>query len=232
MPGRSSTARPALPPAQRLRRCSRGERSQASALHRSAARALILGTWPYYLLPIPMGPAVMGVFGSGFQRGAPVLVVLSLVMMISAAAGMLQSILIQGGRPSWQMWNKALALALSVGLNIVLVPRLGIMGAALTWAVVVLVDTLIAGVQVHRSLGVRLQLGALMPAMAPPLLVFGLGGLVVRLSLGATPLGLAVLLVVGGGVYLVALWVLRDRLGIQPVWALLSRRWSSRASIA
>ena len=203
---------------------ARDERPAATQLHTSAARTIVLLTWPYYLTLAIMGPAVMSIFGAGFERGAPVLALLATVMMVAAAAGMLQSILIQGGRPSWQMGNKGLALGLSIGLSLLLVPLWGTIGAAVAWVVVVLVDTLLASVQVHHSIGVRLSLRSLLPAMALPLVVFGVVGSLVRLTLGSTFAALLVMLIAAGSLYLVALWFLREPLGIGKLWQLLRNR--------
>ncbi|MCU1635618.1 MAG: hypothetical protein JWQ68_857 [Cryobacterium sp.] len=191
----------------------------ARSLHTSVTRAMILCNWPYYLILATMGPAVLSVFGPGFEDASPVLVILAAAMMVSSAAGMLQSILLQGGKSSWQMYNKALAVALSVGLNLLLVPVLGILGAAITWAGVILLDTALASWQVHHKMGVTLAPGALVLAMAVPSAVFGGGGAVLRLGFGSS---LPALLVGVAGlalVYALVLWLLRQRLGIDGLWA-------------
>lgn len=197
---------------------SRSALVEARELHTTVTRAIVLGNWPYYLLIATMGPAVLSMFGSEFITGDIVLVILAGAMMVLSGAGMLQSVLLQGGKSSWQMYNKAVALAVSVGLNLLLVPSWGIFGAALTWAVVILLDTLIAGWQVHRRMGVRLEPRKLVLAMTLPLSVFGVGGLALRLLIGPT---LPVLLIGGlalSVLYLGVLWWLRGRLGIESLW--------------
>jgi O-antigen/teichoic acid export membrane protein len=165
-----------------------------------------------------MGPAILGLFGPGFESGAVPLVILSGAMMVASSAGMLQSIILQGGHSSWQVANKSVALVASVSLNLLLVPVLGIVGAALTWAVVILLDTAIAAWQVHRRMGVGPHLMPLVPAMVVPVIVFGAGLGTVRLVFG-TSLGALIGGVVGIGlVYAAVLWVLRRRLGIEPLW--------------
>ncbi|HEY9423538.1 MAG TPA: polysaccharide biosynthesis C-terminal domain-containing protein, partial [Microterricola sp.] len=197
---------------------ARGDLLGARTLHTKVARAMILTSWPFYLTLATMGPAVLSIFGPEFVAGSIVLTILAGAMMIATSAGMLQSVLLQGGKSSWQMYNKAFALALSVGLNLLLVPVLGILGAALTWTACVIIDTAIASWQVHRRMGMLLEPRKLLLSMAIPLAVFGVGGVIVRLIFGATLPALIGGLLVFGAIYLVVLWFLRGRLGIVALW--------------
>lgn len=202
----------------------RGENQAASLLHTKVTRAMLLCSWPFYLTLVVMGPAIMGVFGPGFRSGWVVLATLGGVMMVAVACGMLQSILLMGGHSTWQVYNKGAALALSIVCNLLLVPRLGILGAALTWAIVVLVDNGIAVWLVHFRMRVHLAPLSLMQAAVPPLLVFGAGGVVLRLVFGESPLDLVAYLVLLAAVYLPVLWWFRERLGIEMLWRALALR--------
>ncbi|WP_022893729.1 lipopolysaccharide biosynthesis protein [Agromyces subbeticus] len=195
-----------------------GESAATRALHTSVARAMIIVSWPFYLTLAIMGPAILGLFGPGFESGAVPLVIVSGAMMVASSAGMLQSIILQGGHSSWQVGNKSVVLVTSVALNLLLVPLLGIVGAAATWAFVTLLDTAIAAWQVHRRMGVGVNLRRLIPAMIVPAIVFGAGLGFVRLVFG-TSAGALIGGVLGVGlVYLAVLWVLRHRLGIESLW--------------
>jgi O-antigen/teichoic acid export membrane protein len=197
---------------------ARGESAATRALHTSVTRAMILISWPFYLTLAIMGPAILGLFGPGFESGASSLVILSGAMMVASSAGMLQSIILQGGHSSWQVANKSAVLVSSVALNLLLVPLLGIIGAAVTWALVTLLDTGIAAWQVHRRMGVGPHLMPLVPAMAVPVIVFGAGLGSVRLVFGTSPAALIGGVIGVGLVYLAVLWVLRRRLGIESLW--------------
>lgn len=192
--------------------------TESTVLHTRVVRAMILMNWPFYMLLISMGPAVLVVFGDEFVAGWGPMIVLAAAMMFQTACGMLQSILLQGGRSTWQMYNKTLALSLSILGNLMLVPPLGIGGAAITWAIVVLADNLIAAVQVHHGMRVHLQPSKLLSAMLPPVAVFGIGGALFTWW-GATSL----LSLMGAGivlclVYGATLWLLRRRLEIVSLW--------------
>lgn len=191
---------------------------ESTRLHTSVVRAMILMNWPFYMLLTAMGPAVLAIFGAEFVAGWVPMMLLALAMMFQTACGMLQSILLQGGRSTWQMYNKSIALALSIGGNLLLVPALGVMGAAITWVLVVVVDNLIAAVQVHRGMHVSLQPLRLVPAMLPPIVIFGGGGALFTWW-GGTSLPILVLAgVVLCLVYAGVLWVLRRRLHVESLW--------------
>lgn len=197
---------------------ARGRHAETTRLHTKVVRAMILMNWPFYMLLIAMGPAVLLIFGEEFVVGWGPMIVLAAAMMFQTACGMLQSILLQGGRSTWQMYNKTIALALSIGLNLLLVPLWGIWGAAITWALVVGVDNLIAAVQVHRGMHVLLQPGKLLPAMLPPAVVFGLGGTAFTAWGGTDLLTLLLAGVVLCTVYAIVLWFLRQPLRIVNLW--------------
>lgn len=191
---------------------------ESTRLHTSVVRAMILMNWPFYMLLVSMGAAVLNIFGEEFRSGWGPMVLLALAMMFQTACGMLQSILLQGGKSTWQMYNKAIALALSVAGNLILVPILGIWGAAVTWVIVVVADNFIAAVQVHRGMHVNLQPSRLVAAMLPPIVIFGGGGALFSWWGGSS----FVILLIGGVtlclMYAVVLWLLRRRLHIESLW--------------
>ena len=198
-----------------------GDRAAATTLHTSVARGLILLSWPFYLTLAILGPAVLALFGPGFAAGQLALAILAVAMMVSSASGMLQSVLLQGGRSPWQMYNKAAVLALNIGLSLLLVPMVGITGAAVSWLACLLLDTGLAAWQVHRLMGVRLQPRALVPSAVLPLLVFGLGCLGIRMLAGDSLLGLFIGVPALALVYVTALRMFGRRLGFSRS---LSRR--------
>lgn len=192
--------------------------AESTRLHTTVVRAMILMNWPFYMLLISMGPAVLAVFGEEFVVGWGPMILLALALMFQTACGMLQSILLQGGRSTWQMYNKSIALAISIGCNIALVPLWGIWGAAITWVFVVAVDNVIAAVQVHRGMRVHLQPAALIPAMCIPVVVFGGGGALFAWWGGTDLIMLALATMTLCLIYAAVLWLLRQRLHIEPLW--------------
>lgn len=197
---------------------ARRETHLASSLHTDVVRVLILLSWPFYVLIIAMGGSVLAIFGPEFVVGWGPMVLLALSLMFQTACGMLQSVLIQGGKSAWQMYNKAIAVGLSIVGNIMLVPVMGIWGAAVTWLVVALADNLIAAYQVHRLMGVHLKPVSLFPAMVPPVLVFGVGGALISLLAGSSLISLLVGGLILAPIYAIVLWGARRQLQIVALW--------------
>lgn len=185
-----------------------GDVARARRIFSSATCLLILGAWPFYLLLMVFGPAIMGFFGPGFGPGAPVLLIIGAAMLVSVTAGGVQSVLLMGGHSWWQLLNKTAALAVALFLNVTLIPVWGLMGAATAWAAAVLVDSSLAAVQVGWIMGITAPLRSLLVPTALAFTVFGLGGLLVRLQWGPSYEGLLMVAGVGGALYGVALLLL------------------------
>ncbi|MEX3611255.1 polysaccharide biosynthesis C-terminal domain-containing protein [Rothia sp. LK2588] len=132
-----------------------GKLDRARSIFVGNTRALIAVGWPFYITLAFFGPTLMEVFGHGFAQAAGVLWVICPAMMLQMAAGGVQSVLLMSGKSRWQLYNKLSSLAVSVALNLWLVPLWGLLGAVTAWAAAVLVDTLLAAFQVMRLVGIR-----------------------------------------------------------------------------
>ncbi|MEW1949006.1 lipopolysaccharide biosynthesis protein [Pseudarthrobacter sp902506025] len=190
-----------------------GDLVRARQVFSGATRLLILGAWPFYLILILFGPAIMSIFGAGFAAGAPALLIIGPAMLLSVSAGGVQSILLMGGHSRWQLLNKTSALAVALLLNFTLIPVWGIAGAATAWAAAVLVDCGLATYQVATIMKIVAPLRVLCVPMALAFTVFGLGGFVAALLWGQS-LAALLLTVAGGGFVYAAGLVLLYRRGL------------------
>jgi O-antigen/teichoic acid export membrane protein len=161
----------------------------ASELYQAATQWIILLSWPLFLGIGLYAPAVLDLFGHGFRSGATALTLLCASMLVAMATGNSQTVLLMSGRSLWQLGNKAAVLALNLALNLLLVPRWGINGAAVAWSLTILVDSAAVVLQVRYFVGVRLHRGGLVRAMGVSLLSFGVIGGFLRLT---TDLGVVV----------------------------------------
>ena len=178
------------------------DKKRASDLYRVTTQLVILASWPLYLLLAVFAPGILLLFGPGYDEGAPALAVLSIAMLVPLAAGNVGSVLLLGGKSTWVLLDKVVVLIANVGLNLLLIPRFGILGAAMAWAVSIVVDNVLAVLQVHRGLRVSSRGPGMVHAMVLSAAVFGGVGVLVRLLLGPTLLGLVVAVVVAGALYL------------------------------
>jgi O-antigen/teichoic acid export membrane protein len=196
---------------------ARGDRAQAQTVYQTATWWLIVVSWPLFLSLAVFGPALLGVFGPGFDEGATALAILSMAMLVNLGTGNVTVVLLMGGKSSWNLLNTAVALALNVGLNLILIPRFGMEGAAIAWAVSIIVDNLMALTEVWLFLGMRPFGSGYLPAASAALGCFGLVGLAARGIFGPTDGAFVVFVVVSVPLYAIVLWRLRRRLRLDEL---------------
>lgn len=198
---------------------ARGALDEAREIYGLVTAAMIWLAWPFFIVLAVFGDAVLSLFGPGFDDGAASLATLSIAMGLATAAGTVQTILLMGGRSTWQLADKSLALVVNVLLDLALIPLWGIEGAAVAWAVTIVVDTAVVVYQVQRLMDVRPRLHHLGVAAALSLGLVGAGAGTSRLLLGSSVPVLLGTLAVLAVVYLAVSWPLRDRLGLTALVA-------------
>jgi O-antigen/teichoic acid export membrane protein len=128
-----------------------GDRQAANRVYQATTAWLILLTWPLYLLAVSFGPQVIGVFGHSYQAGAGVIVILGLTMLLATGCGQVDMVLVTTGRSSWSLVNGLLAVGVNVGLDVLLIPRYGITGAAIGWSAAIALTNLMPLAQVAAT---------------------------------------------------------------------------------
>lgn len=203
---------------------ARRENSRAAALYQSATRLLMLASWPLYLMFAIFPTVVLGIFGTHYAAGAVSLVILSLAMLVNTGTGNVTVVLLMGGKSSLNVLNTVIALGVNIGLNFLLLPRIGIAGAAIAWAASILLDNLLAAFEVWWVLDIA-PLGrgyGLVVAVAGG--CFGLIGLAVRALAGPTVPALGLALAVGLSAYGLVVYAGRGRLQLTGLYAALRPR--------
>jgi O-antigen/teichoic acid export membrane protein len=205
---------------------ARGETRAANSVFQAATLWSVIASWPFYLVLAGFSPALMGVFGDGYDVASDVVLILSLTMLLATACGPVDSVLLMAGRSWLSLRNSTVALAVNIALNIVLIPLDGIRGAAIAWSVAIVVRNLLPLAQV------RLQL-AMWPVtrstVQVSLLAFACFGAVdVIVYTVETPMALDVVMLGLGSVgYLFGIWSWRARLGLEAFRSALRRRPAS-----
>ncbi|WP_275403789.1 polysaccharide biosynthesis C-terminal domain-containing protein [Nocardioides jishulii] len=172
----------------------------------TAGWALVLGG-PVYLTLAIFSPVVLGWLGGDFGDARLSMALLCVGALVLVGAGNVQTLLVMTGRAGLVMVNKTVVVAVNVTANVALVPHWGIEGAAVAWVASMLLDTVLASVQVHRTTGVRLPWRPVLRVLLALAACVAAPQLAVVASLGATTTSLVVGIAVGGlafGSYLVA----------------------------
>ncbi|MDQ2876196.1 MAG: polysaccharide biosynthesis C-terminal domain-containing protein, partial [Actinomycetota bacterium] len=131
------------------------DRRAANTVYQVTTAWLIVLTWPLYLLAVIYGPAVLAVFGHSYQVGGPVMVILGLSMLAATGCGQVDMVLTTTGRTTWSLANGLLAVIVNVAVDLALIPRYGITGAAIGWAAAIGATNLVPLAQVAAVIRVH-----------------------------------------------------------------------------
>jgi O-antigen/teichoic acid export membrane protein len=203
---------------------AKGDRGGARLVYRTATVWLILLTWPIYLLFCVFSTDLLRVFGSSYTVGAPVIVVLSLTMLVATACGAVDVVLVMAGRSSWTMANAIVALAVNLVLNLLLIPPFGIMGAAVAWAVAILINNLAPLTELALWMRLHPFGRATLVATLVCAVSFGLIPLLVRLVFGHSLVWEIAAAAFGSLIYLAGVWRWRELLELRALLAIRKTR--------
>lgn len=181
--------------------------------------------WPLYLVVGSMAPLYLRLFGPGFAAdGFAVVLVMVVGMLIGVASGPVDTILLMAGRSWLSLSNALVALVVSVVGCLVLIPILGIVGAAVAWCASVVAKSVLGYVQVRRHVGLSALSRASAIAALASLVAFGVPGAVLSIAGAANVLSLVLLLALGGAVYVWMMWRWRSELRLESLRSLLPRK--------
>jgi len=203
---------------------AREDRDEAQDLLRVGTSWLVTAVWPGYLLLIAFGPSLLSLFGTGYAGGGTALAILAGAMLVASAVGPIEAVLLMSGGAKLSLADNTAAVALNIGLNIALVPPMGIEGAAIAWAVALLVTNLAPLVQVHRRLGINPFGSGHRPAIAASLAAVGVPALLLRFAVNPGLLGVIVAGAAIVGVYLFVLNKYRSELHLSELTSALRPR--------
>jgi O-antigen/teichoic acid export membrane protein len=194
-----------------------GDRAAAAELYRTSTAWLMVLTWPLYLLFAVFSPFVLALFGKGYAVAEPVMVLLALTMLVATGCGMVDNVLNMAGRTTWTLTNALLALALDVALNFLLVPRIGILGAAVAWAAAIAANNLLPLAQLGWSMGLHPFGRGTAVAAGLAVACFGALPLAAAVLAGRTLPVLIGTTVVGVALYGAGLWAARGPLRLSAL---------------
>jgi O-antigen/teichoic acid export membrane protein len=163
-----------------------GDRDRVSGLHRHSTVWMILLTWPFFVLVAVFPGPVLTIFGGEFSHGAAALTIVATANMLNAAVGNVQTMILMGGRSSWNLFDTGLAVLTQIGLGFLLIPHLGVLGAGIAYGAGIASNNITATLQVRFRLRLAVWSSASTAACALTATTFGLLALVCRLTVGNT----------------------------------------------
>lgn len=162
-------------------------------------------------------PWILPLLGAGFERAVPAVWVLSAFFVVHGTLGMNQQILVGSGRGAWVLADAAISLTVGAAAFALLLPPLGLLGAALANGLTYFTLSLLLVVQVRVVVGrwpydrgaARLLGLTLLAALAMAGLWWGLAGPLGQLARVAGFLGFVAVFAPGA-------WRLRRRAAVAP----------------
>lgn len=206
------------------------QHDRAQSLYQGSTGWLVGLTWPLFLGMWIFAPAVLGIFGSDYVAATAVVAILAASALIGSGFGPVDVLLVMSGKSLWSFWNSAASLTINVSLNFLLIPSLGLRGAALAWAVSRVVANTLPLIQIRSLYGFHpFGKGWVLAALAS-LVAFGAGGIVMRLVIGDTFPAFLAYVGVALAVYAALVWRWRSQLQLSAFGELLSSRFRKTAS--
>jgi O-antigen/teichoic acid export membrane protein len=162
---------------------ARGERGRLEGALKTVTRWAVLMSAPVLALLAIDGGKILSLLRQGSDAGGRAMTILAAAFLVDALTGPVGHVLTMSGRSGLNAANAAVALAANIGLNLVLIPRWGLTGAAVSWAVVIIGVNVVRMAQVRTLIGI----GPLSRSLWRPLAALGTAAGVTLAARAAIP---------------------------------------------
>ncbi len=198
--------------------------SDAVSLYRASTCWIMILGFPIMLSLAAYSPLFLSLFGRHYQMGATALTILALAMLVALGTGANAIMLLMAGGSAANLIISAASLSLNVIGNVLLIPRFGLTGAAISWAVAIMIT--------NGSTGIVLWARFRMHPFGRPLAYvalasgscYGALGIIGRIGFGGRVLPTAIFLFVGTLLYALLIFVARSTLDLHSFSALVRTR--------
>ena len=127
----------------------RGDDKQLERLYQATSKWSLTVNLPFFLLMVLFPVPVLSIFGKSFEGGAIALIIMAWASLVDVGTGMCGAILNMTGYTGLKLANNILSLVLSILINVILIPRWGIVGAAVSALSATLILNLVRIVEVY-----------------------------------------------------------------------------------
>jgi O-antigen/teichoic acid export membrane protein len=184
----------------------------ARAVYKTATMWTMTFAWPLYIITGAAVGLVIPIFGADYTAGAKVTIILSAAMLVATACGGVDAVLLMSGRSWLSLGNAAITLGVNVGLDLLLIPKYGILGAAIGHATSLALRNLLALYQINRLMHMWAFTNQSFKIAIVSLGCFGVLPAILHL-LAAPELTIVAAILLGGAAY--ASWGWRSRSSLQ-----------------
>ena len=110
---------------------ARQDTVEMGRLYKDVSRWIFTGAFLLFLVIVVFSPQVMAVFGEGFRQGVVALIIVAVAQLYSSSVGPAPRMLAMTGNQNYAMIATTIAAATGVVVSLILVPRYGLIGAAI-----------------------------------------------------------------------------------------------------
>lgn len=137
-----------------------GDRSKLEGFIADTTRWMFWPSVALGLMLVVLGKPILMLFGTGFESGYPLICIITVGLLARASVGPAERLLNMTGQQSACAAVYATALAVNVTLCFLLIPRFGLIGAAIATSTAVVVESGLLFLAVNRRLGIAMSIFA------------------------------------------------------------------------
>jgi len=152
-----------------------GKRTQLEQIYQTTTRWVVTINLPIILIVLLFPEQIMSIFGKSYIAGATTLSILALVNLVHVATGMCGAILEMTGHTGLKLMNTVIRVALAIFFNFLLIPRYGIVGAAIAALIHEVIANLLPLGQVWRMYRIMPYSAQILKPVAAGVLGVGTG---------------------------------------------------------
>src|SRR5207245_8517272 len=168
--------------------------------------------WPVYIGLAIFSPFLLSLFGHDFRSGHTALTILACWMLVDMATGPVTVVLLMSGKSLWNLVNTTTSLTVNIVLNVLLIPKYGMTGAAIAWTASIVVNNVAPIIEIWVFMRLHpLSVGSPIVALSA-LTCYGGLGLAVRHWLGLSAGTLFLWAIAATACYALLLWRFREPL--------------------
>ena len=151
--------------AARYAQFTHGDREKLGGFARETVNWTFWPSLAMGLFVLAIGQPILSLFGPGFEEGYPYLFLLVAGVVARSTVGPAESLLTMSGNQNVCAAVYGLTLALNVGLNVFLIPRMGLWGAAFATSLSMMFEAAALALTTWHRLGIVMFIFA--PRLAP-----------------------------------------------------------------
>jgi O-antigen/teichoic acid export membrane protein len=157
-------------------------------VYRSSTWWTIAASWPPLLVLAIFAPLFLSLFGHGYVIASSALTIIALAMLANTGTGASGPLLQMAGRSGVSLVVQTMSLAINVGMDVWLIPRIGLVGGAYALLASVVFNTVLTSTIIWRNFGVQPFGTGYWITAGAALACYGVLGLAARLAFGTSAL--------------------------------------------